>query len=53
MQMYAAPSSDGTPLLKPSKESLVINEPFVVVVTNSKISDALEMPLVVCNVKRS
>lgn len=51
--MYAAPSSDGTPKLTPGTGSLVINEPFVLAITNSKVSEAFEMPLVVVNVPRT
>lgn len=51
--MYAAPSSDGSPELTPGKDSLVINEPFVIAITNSKVSEAFEMPLAVVNVPRS
>lgn len=53
MQLYSVASSDGSPNLTPSKDSLIITEPFVIAITNSKVSDALEMPLVVVNVPRS
>ena len=53
MQIYAPPPSDGSPELSPSKDSLVINEPFVIAITNSKVSEAFEMPLAVVSVPRS
>lgn len=53
MQLYGAPASDGSLVLQPSEESVIINEPFVVAITNSKVSDKLEMPLLVVSVPRS
>lgn len=53
MQLYGAPVSDGSLVLKPSEESVIVNEPFVVAITNSKVSDKLEMPLLVLSVPRS
>jgi hypothetical protein len=53
MQIYAAPPSDGSPELTPSEDSLVINEPFVIAITNSKVSEAFEIPLAVVSVPRS
>lgn len=53
MQLYSAPQSDGSLNLKPSAEAVVVNEPFVVAITNSKVSEAMEMPLVVVDVPRS
>ena len=51
--MYCAPLSDGSLQLKPSAEAVVVNEPFVVAITNSKVSEAMEMPLVVVDVPRT
>lgn len=51
--MYCAPLSDGSLKLKPSAEAVVVNEPFVVAITNSKVSEAMEMPLVVVDVPRT
>ncbi len=39
--------------MKPDSDSLIIDEPFVVAITNSKVSETLEMPLVVVDVPRS
>lgn len=39
--------------MKPSAEAVVVNEPFVVAITNSKVSEAMEMPLVVVDVPRT
>jgi hypothetical protein len=41
LQLYSAPQSDGTPVFKPAADAVVINESFVLAITNSKISDAL------------
>jgi hypothetical protein len=44
------PKSDGTPASAAptaSKDCAIIDKEFVVAITNSKISDALEMPLLV------
>jgi hypothetical protein len=51
--LYCAPLSDGSLQLKPSAEAVVVNEPFVVAITNSKVSEAMEMPLVVVDVPRT
>ena len=53
MQFYSAPLSDGSPVLVPASDSVVIDQPFVVAITNSQVSDAFEMPLVVVEVPRS
>lgn len=50
--MYCVPKSDGSLTYKPGQEegSIVINESFVIAITNSKVSDSLEMPLAALSV---
>jgi len=50
------PKSDGTPAsaaATASKDCAIIDRDFVVAITNSKISDALEMPLLVAFVPQN
>jgi len=47
------PKSDGTPDLKPSEDAIVLDKEFVVAVTHSQVSDALEMPLAVLQVPQN
>lgn len=53
MQLFSAPQSDGSPNLTPDINSVVVNENFVVAITNSAVSDAFEMPLVVARVNQT
>jgi hypothetical protein len=51
--MYAAPASDGTPVLKPGDGAFVLKEEFVIALTNSKVSDVFEIPILVAHIPQS
>lgn len=56
LELFTMPKSDGTPVsaaTTASKDCAVIDRDFVVAITNSKISDALEMPLLVAFVPQN
>jgi len=56
LELFTLPKSDGTPAsVDPtaSKDCTIIDREFVVAITNSKISDALEMPLLVAFVPQN
>lgn len=53
MQLFSAPQSDGSPNLCPDANSVVVDNNFVVAITNSAVSDAFEMPLVVARVDQA